>query len=71
MLTTFCGSSTETTSANTSMVETVAISGDIFWTESFILKDKPFEQGPFAHCDDDKEVVITDEGKILSDAKTR
>ena len=71
MLTAFCGSSTETASANTSMVETVAISGDIFWMESFILKDKPFEQRPFAHCDDDKEVVITDEGKILNDAKTR
>ena len=53
------------------MVETVAISGDIFRTESVVLKDKPIEQGPFAHCDDDKEVVITDEGKILSDAKTR
>ena len=57
--------------ANTSMVETVAISGDIFRMDSFVLKDKPIEQGPFAHCDDDKEVVITDKGKRLSDAKTR
>ena len=54
-------------SADTSMVETVAISGDIFRTESFVLKDKPVEQGPFAHCDDDEEVVITDEGKRFSD----
>ena len=47
------------------------ISGDIFRMESFVLKDKPIEQGPFAHCDDDKEVVITHEGKGLSDVKTR
>jgi hypothetical protein len=57
--------------ANTSMVEIVAISGDIFWTESFVLKDKPIEQGPCAHCHDDKEVAITNGGKRLSDAKTR
>ena len=49
----------------------VSAPSDVFRTESLVLKDKPTEQGPFAHCgDDDKEVVITDEGKRLSDAKT-